>query len=55
MGGDHVGDSVEEPADVTSEVCVPRVRVQEIRPGCVTCHFQVNSDGLEGKIRTDHL
>jgi hypothetical protein len=52
VGGDHVGDPVEEAAEVTSEVCIPRVRVQEICPGCVTSHLQVHSEGLEGKIRT---
>ena len=55
MGGDDMGDTVEQPPDMPGEVGVPRVRVEDIDPGGVAHHLQIDPEGLQCGVSAGEL
>ena len=55
VGGDDMGDVAQQRGHVASEVRVPRVRVDEVRP--LTCRgdLEVYAQGAQGRVRSSQL
>ncbi len=45
-----MGDAVQQAADMSGEVGVPRVRMQEIHARGIADHLQIDRQGLQGRV-----
>ena len=55
MGGDDMRDTVEQPPDMPGEVGIPGVRVEDVDPGGVADHLQVDPEGLQRGVSAGEL